>query len=509
MKLNKTLLILLLILLMQFCLRLPFLNEPLDGDEGVYATIGQGILIGEVPYQDIFDHKPPVIYYTNALIFRFFGQSVLAIRTFTAIFALFGTLGIFWLAVLFWGKRVGFLSALFYAVFSGGPLIDGTTSNTESFMIVFMIYALLFFVLALNNSLRNRMLGLFFVSGLFSGLAVMTKQVAAVNFIVLAMFLLPYRNLKALREWHKTIFMALGFIAVPLLFLFYFWWQGAVGDFINFALLFNFGYVQSGINLVLLFRTVYLALCENSVIWVLAIAACVYSLIHDRSRANLLVMLWGGASLVGIIAGGHYFGHYYLQVLPALCLLAGYAAFRVRFRKRLYNWLALASLILLSLIILMCQYEFFLVYSPDEISLQKYGNPIYVVSRQLGKQLEQKTLPQDKILVIGLPQIHFYSKRRNPNKYFSLVGGGKYDIFLFGQKVYEKSFSYRINDKLRQIVDQDLTDSLKNSRTKFVVFQSNDQIIGDKKFMTNLKRHYSFSRELSGQGIVVFKRKTK
>ena len=82
---RKTLLILFLVLILQFALRIPFLNEPLEVDEGAYAYMGQRVLAGDVPYRDFFDHKPPVIYYINALILKTFGETIFSIRFATAL----------------------------------------------------------------------------------------------------------------------------------------------------------------------------------------------------------------------------------------------------------------------------------------------------------------------------------------------------------------------------------------------------------------------------------------
>ena len=75
MKVNyRTIVILILILAMQIFLRLPFLAEPLERDEGSYAYIAQRLLVGEVPYRDYFDHKPPAIYFIYAGIFKLLGD---------------------------------------------------------------------------------------------------------------------------------------------------------------------------------------------------------------------------------------------------------------------------------------------------------------------------------------------------------------------------------------------------------------------------------------------------
>ena len=49
-------------------LRLPSLIEPeWYGDEGIYRTIGLALSRGEVLYRDIWDNKPPLLYWMCAL----------------------------------------------------------------------------------------------------------------------------------------------------------------------------------------------------------------------------------------------------------------------------------------------------------------------------------------------------------------------------------------------------------------------------------------------------------
>ncbi|PIV07387.1 hypothetical protein COS53_02565, partial [Candidatus Shapirobacteria bacterium CG03_land_8_20_14_0_80_35_14] len=57
-----------------FLLRLPSLFEPYwYGDEGVYLALGQGIRHGLTLYSQIYDNKPPAIYYLAALTQTVFG----------------------------------------------------------------------------------------------------------------------------------------------------------------------------------------------------------------------------------------------------------------------------------------------------------------------------------------------------------------------------------------------------------------------------------------------------
>ena len=54
-----------------FFLRIPFWSRPFEMDEGLYAYGGWQILKGLILYRDLYDLKPPGIYYLNALLFSF------------------------------------------------------------------------------------------------------------------------------------------------------------------------------------------------------------------------------------------------------------------------------------------------------------------------------------------------------------------------------------------------------------------------------------------------------
>src|SRR3989338_6358117 len=65
------------ILILTFIFRLPSLFEPFwYGDEGIFAAVGRNLNLGGVLYENSWDNKPPMIYLTYQLIFKFFGVSM-------------------------------------------------------------------------------------------------------------------------------------------------------------------------------------------------------------------------------------------------------------------------------------------------------------------------------------------------------------------------------------------------------------------------------------------------
>ena len=57
-------------------LALPIVTYPLGRDQGEFATIGRGILNGKIPYVDLWNPKPPAVFYVYALAMRVYGPAL-------------------------------------------------------------------------------------------------------------------------------------------------------------------------------------------------------------------------------------------------------------------------------------------------------------------------------------------------------------------------------------------------------------------------------------------------
>src|SRR6266581_5197736 len=81
--------------LIPILLYLPVIVSPFERDEGVYATIAQRLIHGDLPYRDLFDNKPPVVFGWYALSFLLFGENVAAPRIVAAALLSLTTLAVF------------------------------------------------------------------------------------------------------------------------------------------------------------------------------------------------------------------------------------------------------------------------------------------------------------------------------------------------------------------------------------------------------------------------------
>ena len=422
--------ILVLILIAQVFLRVPFLEEPLERDEGAYAYIAQRILAGDVPYRDIFDHKPPLIYFIYAGVFKLFGDTQAAIRLFTLFFSLFTTLSVFAVGFLLWGSVGGLLSALIYAFYSGGPFVQGTSANTETFMVLPLILALACVLLAFRRP-APKAWGWIFLAGLLSGMAVVLKQVALPNFAVLAAFLLfkIYLERKDLKKLlSPAMILAAGFLVFPLFFAVYFWVKGAFADLIQGLFVYSFAYtsrykIWEWQNL----RRVVLN--ENLALWALSFFGMFLILFRKRSFELILLLGWTLASLLAVFMGKRFFGHYFIQIIPGLALLSAYFILVLFERKRSLLFSLAAALLLSALFgVNLGHWGRFLFMEPEEISIRKYESLYFVIAPRAAEFIRARTSPEDHIFVWGAePEVYFYSRRKSASKHiyhYPLLRGG-------------------------------------------------------------------------------------
>jgi hypothetical protein len=94
-----SLLFLVLSLLVAVGVRIRLLDLPLERDEGEFAYIGQLILAGIPPYQQVYDFKMPGLYLAYAAMMSVFGQTSAGIHLGLLV------VNLATLAVLFWSRE--------------------------------------------------------------------------------------------------------------------------------------------------------------------------------------------------------------------------------------------------------------------------------------------------------------------------------------------------------------------------------------------------------------------
>ncbi len=105
------------ILLAVIVLALPVLTYPLGRDQGEFATIGRGILDGKTPYTELWNPKPPAVFYIYAGAMALFGRTTEALRALDLLlYPLIGA-ALYWIGWRLSNHRTGLFAALLFGVF--------------------------------------------------------------------------------------------------------------------------------------------------------------------------------------------------------------------------------------------------------------------------------------------------------------------------------------------------------------------------------------------------------
>lgn len=133
---------------------LPLLTYPLGRDQGEFATIAVGALEGQLPYRDLWNPKPPAIFYTYAIPISIFGNTTAAVRSLDLALLLLVTPALYTLGLLLSGRALGILAAvLFAATYSTEDF--WTLSQNDGLALIPMTWGILAAVLAARGGKRH------------------------------------------------------------------------------------------------------------------------------------------------------------------------------------------------------------------------------------------------------------------------------------------------------------------------------------------------------------------
>jgi 4-amino-4-deoxy-L-arabinose transferase-like glycosyltransferase len=350
------------LLLRVFYLRYDFVN----GDEGLRALTAVRVLEGARLYVDVVTDKPPGATLFYAAVIKLFGRSMPAVHLAAIVWNYLTAVAVFLTArTVITGQksqRTAILAALLFVYFSTNYLTqDMMAANTELLMVLPYTMAFWFFIASKPAGSTIKRAGalsaaLLIGAGILTGLATMFKQVAVLNLLFFACNeALDIRY--AIRSQHASVGAAvqsgakrlglilLGFLLVVVAFWVWLSSMGAVADFWRNAVSLNLHYVDSE-RLSALHKLRFLLsrglsyVAFNLAIWIPAIISIATALKsskqhelkeergmfqpgagHPGGGTVRAIALWGGLTLAGGVAGGRFFGHYFIPLLPALSLL--------------------------------------------------------------------------------------------------------------------------------------------------------------------------------------------
>lgn len=239
-----TLIGLVLVLVLVTWLNLPWRPDitPFHTDGGFYAYFGRAILHGQIPYRDVWDDKPPLGYYLNALGQWVFGQDAWGVWWSGVVWIFACTVLIFVVVRKLFGVfPAGLSSAIFLAGLMSPQLFEGANlmevySLAPQVALIGIAY--LFFT-------HGRKARFAVCAGILTALAFLIKQptivLGCVSILMMLVSLLAERKIKPMVV--AGVGFLCGFVGVVALVAAYWLFNASIGQFIDGGLLQGFSFM--------------------------------------------------------------------------------------------------------------------------------------------------------------------------------------------------------------------------------------------------------------------------
>jgi 4-amino-4-deoxy-L-arabinose transferase-like glycosyltransferase len=320
---------LLAVALAALSLRVLSISEPLGIDQSLWASAVRGMDHHQRLYRDVWEQRPPGIYFIYLTGFRVFGWTPAAVAWLDVLASAVTTWLLFAIVWRLSSAMTGAFTAALYALLTMPGWLyrhDGFLERSvcETFIVVCVALAawcaVRWRVFGAQGSARSLYS---FGVGLFGGVAVVFKPNAGLYLPALLVWMWIYRPASiTVREAVRVVVLALlGAAVAPLLTLFWLWRLDLLADARVAVLDFNRFYVSQGLTITgytLDFSKAIWLRMKTDPLWLaggVGSLAVGWQLARRRTLDALpgLALCWGGAAaLVIVVNGARLFNTYFI-----------------------------------------------------------------------------------------------------------------------------------------------------------------------------------------------------
>ena len=496
-------------LIVVFGRALPNLRYLIGRDQATYCAIAQGLLHGKLLYRDLWDNKPPGIFYLYAPIVRIFGPVMWSVGAVDIIWLLVFSCCLFYFIRRYLGTAGASLAVIFYAC---RHCRQGYVHavQPEAFLML-CVFAAWFLLLGSDPSpapvprppsLQERGQSWTlpavrcFAVGLLLGVAFWLKYNAVAFFPFLAV--LPFVDFRALerrssrlgllvpwRDWlARMAVVAAGLLLAVAAVLIWFRISGAWPAMreIQFEVLPRYGAMAFHWSYYYVYWALWQTQNHLGVWWEIMPALSLAIALWRRELARIApITLMALAGYLCTAMQGRFHPYYFETTYPFIAMFWAYVLVKaydgfVRLQRvfaqrhwalaRGLLWVVFAagalSLLPEELVRTQEQYQFAADWWRDpeasyksyywQLPLEKIGDQMRVVD-----YLRAKSQPNDEVYVWGTaPLINFLPQRENPSRFVSNLG----------------LMSLWVPERWRQ----ELVSTLKAAHPRYIVVERNDQV---------------------------------
>lgn len=447
--------VVLFILLIISPLVMPFVRR----DSGTFLYSGWRILNGEVPYRDIWDNKPPVIFYINAAGLAISGGSRWGVWGIEFISLLLAAFISFVLIKKIFGRLPALFSLCLWLLSFIG-IISGGNYATEYTLP--MQFACLW--LAYESEKRGGYSWRGYLIGLLSGIAFFTKQNAAGIGLAIILFLLISKSKAG--EWKKAVadlsLILLGGITTFVVIVSYLASKGAIQQFWEAAFIYNFIYSSS--SLMGRVKSIITGMFYLSTLTLLAFIGWSASLVglkfkklalNKKIDPTIVPFLSIGLidlpiELIMASISGYSYRHYFIALLPIYTVFAGFTFWMLlsqpsnsQIPKKIMRLLPVCIGIIFFILLLSAS-----IASVYDINFTSHG----IDYNEVTSYIRLNTTEDDFVLVWGYdPEINYSTQRRSPSRFVYQIP--LYKAGYANQKIIEEFLEDIIQHEPRLIID--------------------------------------------------------
>jgi len=338
--------------------------QPLGIDQSLWASAVRGMSRGQHLYVDVWEQRPPGIYWVYLAGFRALGWDPATIAWLDVLASASTALLLFLIGRTLAGSVAGAVAAALYtvltmpaALYGHGGFLERSVSET---FIVVCVSGAAWFAARLHGGYTD---GRAVAVGVCAGAAVVFKPNAALYYPAFLLWLLWYGRTPSGSggvPWMRGLVISICASAVaPLAAVLWLWQHGALAEAKVAVVDFNHFYVAEG------FAAGPYARAFSEAVWLrmktqplwaaggVAALAAGWELLRTRTLPPLagLAVLWGAASVLVIAANGaRLFNSYFIQAMPPLALISAWLLTVGVSRSTVRQGLAIATLGLIAVL---------------------------------------------------------------------------------------------------------------------------------------------------------------
>jgi len=409
----------------------PFLDVPLQRDQGVYAACGSILLHGGAPYRDCWDTKGPLTHYTYALAQAIFGINFRGPVILSSVMAALTSIILWRIARPWFGEAMAWAIGLIYGWLVVAIPFD-MNAQSEGFANLFIALGLWSALQELERNSTWRLIG----AGATLAIAVLYKYTIALPVLALLFGCIAFSVRRNPRPrpgpcvLHFILYILIGALATLLAFTLYLATRGALDYAIEHIAFMLTEFPKVTVNPTLLLfpgeagpplfywqRTLE-QLGRLPVFYTLAGAGCALA-IWRRREWGWLITIWLAAALISVYPQKVMTLYHWTLAIPALALSVGAFAWEVRARR----WALVAIVIAATANIGYRVYaDQWLVSGPyltgKQTRAEFFASQAVQDEIEVAEYIRDRTTPNDLIWVWGNHSIIYYwADRRSPTRF--------------------------------------------------------------------------------------------